>query len=61
MEEKDTEMYFVWGEDENGEFDAWEYLTAAQMMAVRNEYIMLGREFRSGKMSEIIEQTNQAG
>ncbi len=54
-------MYFVWGEDENGEFDAWEYLTAAQMMAVRNEYILLGREFRAGKMSEIIEQTNQAG
>jgi len=50
-------MYYVIGEDENGEFDAWEYLTAEQAMAVRNEYILLGRENRLGKMPNQMQQT----
>ena len=32
-------MYYVIGENKSGEFEAWEYLTASQAMAIRNDYL----------------------
>ena len=44
-------MYYVLGESaETGEFEVWESLTAKEAMAVRNEYIKLGLQTKSGKM-----------
>ena len=53
-------MYYVLGESaETGEFEIWEGLTASECIAVRNEYIKLGLQTRSGKMSEIQKKTGQ--
>ena len=40
-----------------GDFEIWEYLTAGECIAVRNEYMKMGLQTRSGKMSEIIAKT----
>jgi hypothetical protein len=45
-------MYYVLGENETGEFEIWESLSAKEAMAVRNEYIKLGMQTRSGKMPD---------
>ena len=45
-------MYYVLGENETGEFEIWEQLSAKEAMAVRNEYIKLGMQTRSGKMPD---------
>ena len=45
-------MYYVLGENETGEFEVWESLSAKEAMAVRNEYIKMGMQTRSGKMSD---------
>lgn len=46
-------MYYVLGESaETGEFEVWESLTAKEAMAVRNEYIKLGLQTKSGKMPD---------
>jgi len=51
-------MYYVLGESvETGDFEIWEYLTASECIAVRNEYIKLGLQTKSGKMSEIVAKT----
>jgi hypothetical protein len=50
-------LYYVLGENETGEFEIWEGLTASECIAVRNEYIKKGLQTRSGKMSEIIAKT----
>ena len=51
-------MYYVLGESaETGEFEIWEGLTASECIAVRNEYIKLGLQTRSGKMSKIQKKT----
>lgn len=51
-------MYYVLGESaETGEFEVWEYLSAKECIAVRNEYIKLGLQTRSGKMLDILPQT----
>ena len=53
-------MYYVLGESaETGEFEVWESLSAKEAMAVRNEYIKMGLQTRSGKMSEIQKKTGQ--
>ena len=47
-------MYYVLGESrETGEFEVWEHLSAKEAMAVRNEYIKMGMQTRSGKMSNL--------
>ena len=47
-------MYYVLGESaETGEFEIWEYLTAKEALTVRNEYIKMGLQTKSGKMIEI--------
>jgi hypothetical protein len=46
-------MYYVLGENETGEFEIWEQLSAKEAMAVRNEYIKMGMQTRSGKMSNL--------
>ena len=46
-------MYYVLGESaETGDFEIWESLSAKEAMAVRNEYIKLGLQTRSGKMTD---------
>ena len=45
-------MYYVLGENETGEFEIWEQLSAKEAMAVRNEYIKMGMQTRSGKMPD---------
>jgi len=46
-------MYYVLGESaETGEFEVWEGLTAKEAMAVRNEYLKLNLQTRSGKMPD---------
>jgi hypothetical protein len=45
-------MYYVLGENENGEFEIWEQLSAKEAMAVRNEYIKMGMQTRSGKIAD---------
>ena len=45
-------MYYVLGENETGEFEIWESLSAKEAMAVRNEYIKLGMQTKSGKMPD---------
>ena len=54
-------MYYVLGENETGEFEVWESLSAKEAMAVRNEYIKMGMQTRSGKMSNLQEAGAQVG
>ena len=50
--------YYLLGESaETGDFEIWEYLTASECIAVRNEYMKRGLQTRSGKMSEIQKKT----
>ena len=49
-------MYYVLGESrETGEFEIWEQLSAKEAMAVRNEYIKMGLQTRSGKMNKQVD------
>ena len=51
-------MYYVLGESaETGEFEVWENLTAKEALAVRNEYLKLKLQTKSGKMPEIVAKT----
>lgn len=51
-------MYYVLGESrETGEFEVWENLTAQEALAVRNEYLKLKLQTKSGKMSKLISNT----
>lgn len=45
-------MYYVIGENKSGEFEAWEYLTASQAMAIRNDYLTQGLNSRLGTMGD---------
>jgi hypothetical protein len=54
-------MYYVLGENETGEFEIWEQLSAREAMAVRNEYIKMGMQTRSGKMSNLQQSGAQVG
>jgi hypothetical protein len=46
-------MYYVIGENERDEYDVWVELTASQALAIRNEYIMLNKNVKSGKMPNL--------
>ena len=46
-------MYYVLGESKCGIFEVWEYLSAKEALAVRNEYLKMGLQTKSGKMKEI--------
>ncbi len=54
-------MYYVLGENETGEFEIWEQLSAKEAIAVRNEYIKMGMQTRSGKMSNLQKAGAQVG
>ena len=45
-------MWYVLGENGNGEFEVWENLTAREALAVRTEYLKLNMLTRAGKMSK---------
>jgi len=50
-------MWYVLGENENGDFEIWEGLTASEALAVRNEYLKLKKQTCAGKMSEVVAKT----
>jgi acyl-CoA-binding protein len=45
-------LHHVRPEIQKIKFEVWESLTAKEAMAVRNEYIKLGLQTRSGKMPD---------
>tara|TARA_R100001163_G_C4987462_1_gene141312 strand:- start:109 stop:270 length:162 start_codon:yes stop_codon:yes gene_type:complete len=49
-------MWYVLGENEYGDFEIWEGLTASEAMAVRNEYLKMKMQTRAGKMSSLNEE-----